>query len=415
MIVIPNLFGAYQKGREAAIEANWNDLKNYENIEAMRTRNDRDAIQLLAEQADYNINRSMMRDNGDVSAMATALTRERFPGDVYNARINSLLGGSQYGSALTATADGTLRSMTDNQLMTTVNNVNTNLYNSGVNSTDARARHDALAAHGDAYRQLTADTVGFNIRNARNTITLGDSLRGLRNEAETFNTQTTRDQALRAQLFNQGQLQNPNAIVGAGANTATANFTATELNKASNQQALEQLQKLPEEERKAKLEQYINQRVLALQNVHQAAQSGNGALVQAMAAQFGNIDASVVALGGKSQLHLVREAVNGALGVTPSAASPQVPTTPVTQTPAVRPAPAQPTTPTAVPQQLLAGQPQPSFTPNGMDPRDPAIANLFNKRAPVNPNQRVGAGGLTNADWTRLADNAGVGFTGGYW
>lgn len=415
MIVIPNLFGAYQKGREAAIEANWNDLKNYENIEAMRTRNDRDAIQLLAEQADYNINRSMMRDNGDVSAMATALTRERFPGDVYNARINSLLGGSQYGSALTAAADGTLRSMTDNQLMTTVNNVNTNLYNSGDNSTDARARHDALAAHGDAYRQLTADTVGFNIRNARNTITLGDSLRGLRNEAETLNTQTTRDQALRAQLFNQGQLQNPNAIVGAGANTATANFTATELNKASNQQALEQLQKLPEEERKAKLEQYINQRVLALQNVHQAAQSGNGALVQAMAAQFGNIDASVVALGGKSQLHLVREAVNGALGVTPSAASPQVPTTPVTQTPAVRPAPAQPTTPTAVPQQLLAGQPQPSFTPNGMDPRDPAIANLFNKRAPVNPNQRVGAGGLTNADWTRLADNAGVGFTGGYW
>ena len=102
MIAIPDLFGAYQKGREAAIEANWNDLKNYENIEAMRTRNDRDALQLLAEQADYNINRSMMRDNGDVSAMATTLTRERFPGDVYSARNNAMLGQAQYIAATNA-------------------------------------------------------------------------------------------------------------------------------------------------------------------------------------------------------------------------------------------------------------------------------------------------------------------------
>lgn len=122
MIAIPNLFGAYQKGREAAIEANWNDLKNYENIEAMRTRNDRDALQLLAEQADYNINRSMMRDNGDVSALNAALAKERFYSDVYNARNNAMLGQAQYVAATNAAAGGTLQDYANKQLMTTFRN-----------------------------------------------------------------------------------------------------------------------------------------------------------------------------------------------------------------------------------------------------------------------------------------------------
>ena len=103
--------------------------------------------------------------------------------------------------------------------------------------------------------------------------------------------------------------------------------------------------------------------------------------------------------------------------VPPSAATTQVSPTPAKQTPAQVPTkvPQQPVT--QVPQQFLAGQPQPqpSFTPNGMDPRNAALTNLFKNGAPVNPNQRVGAGGLTNDDWTRLANNAGVGFTGGYW
>ena len=167
MITIPNLFGAYQKGREAAIEANWNDLKNYENIEAMRTRNDRDALQLLAEQADYNINRSMMRDNGDVSAMATTLTRERFPGDVYNARINALLGGSQYGTTMAAAADGRLQNYTDGQLMTTFNNGGTNVANSWVNLTDATARQRGLSNNLDAYYSLINNTVADNIAAGR--------------------------------------------------------------------------------------------------------------------------------------------------------------------------------------------------------------------------------------------------------
>ena len=415
MITIPNLFGAYQKGREAAIEANWNDLKNYENIEAMRTRNDRDALQLLAEQADYNINRSMMRDNGDVSAMATTLTRERFPGDVYNARINALLGGSQYGTAMTAAADGSLRTLTDNQFKTTANNVGTNVANSWVNLTDATARRQGLSNNLDAYYSLINNTVVDNIAAGQQTIKTNRDTRPYNHTAAVSSAAATAYQAQVARLFNEGKTQNPTAIVQTGADTAKSAAIAAQTGVVANQNTLTQTQNLPEEERKAKLAQLQNQRTLLLQNIRLAAQSGNTAAGQAMAAQYGTIDAEIVHLGGKSQMHLVREAVTSALGVPPSTATTQVSPTPATQTPTVRQPPAVRQPPTQVPQQLLPQQPQPTYTPNGMDPRDPALANLFDKRAPVNPNQRVGAGGLTNDDWTRLANNAGVGLTGGYW
>ena len=415
MITIPNLFGAYQKGREAAIEANWNDLKNYENIEAMRTRNDRDALQLLAEQADYNINRSMMRDNGDVSAMATTLTRERFPGDVYNARNNAMLGQAQYIAATNAAADGRLQNYTDGQLMTTFNNGGTNVANSWVNLTDATARRQGLSNNLDAYYSLINNTVVDNIAAGQQTIKTNRDTRPYNHTAAVSSAAATAYQAQVARLFNEGKTQNPTAIVQTGADTAKSAAIAAQTGVVANQNTLTQTQNLPEEERKAKLAQLQNQRTLLLQNIRLAAQSGNTAAGQAMAAQYGTIDAEIVHLGGKSQMHLVREAVTSALGVPPSTATTQVSPTPATQTPTVRQPPAVRQPPTQVPQQLLPQQPQPTYTPNGMDPRDPALANLFDKRAPVNPNQRVGAGGLTNDDWTRLANNAGVGLTGGYW
>lgn len=371
MIVIPNLFGAYQKGREAAIEANWNDLKNYENIEAMRTRNDREALQLLADQADYNINRSTMRDNGDVSAMATALTRERFPGDVYNARNNALLGQAQYVAATNAAADGRLQNYANGQLMTTFNNGGTNVANSWVNLTDATARQQGLSNNLDAYYSLLNNTVADNIAAGQQTITTNQATRPYNHTVAVDNARATADQARMAQLFNQGKLQDPAAITQAGGNTTTANLTATELTNANTQYALDQARKLPEEERKAKLAQLLNQRTLILQNIRLAAQSGDTATVDSLAAQFGNIDAAVVAYGGSSQIGLVRESVLSALGaVPPSTAATQISPTPVTQTPAVQPTATQPTT--QVPASLIAPQPQPSFTPNGAPVGHPA-------------------------------------------
>ena len=401
MIAIPNLFGAYQKGREAAIEANWNDLKNYENIETLRTRNDRDALQLLAEQADYNINRSMMRDNGDVSALNTALANERFYSDVYNARNNALLGQAQFTAASDAAANGTLQRYADGQLMTVFNNGGVNLSNSAVNLTDATAREQALRNNLGAYFNLVNDTVANNIAAGQDVIATNQATRPFNHETTVNNAITAAEQARQAREFSEGKGDVPNASYDAGRNAAEATLFASRANKINNENLFEKAQSFPQEERVARLAQLRNQLTLLLQNMRLAAQSGDYAAVQAMAAQYGTIDAVIMELGGKSQLHLVREAVAGTPGVPPSTAVTQVSPPPVTRTPAVQQQPAP-----QVPRQPPAGQPQPSSTPNGMDPRN---------RAPVNPKQRVGVGGLTNDDWTKLANAAGVGFTGGYW
>ena len=400
MITIPNLFGAYQKGREAAIEANWNDLKNYENIESMRTRNDRDALQLLAEQADYNINRSMMRDNGDVSAMATALTRERFPGDVYNARNNAMLGQAQYIAATNAAADGRLQNYTDGQLMTTFNNGGTNVANSWVNLTDATARQRGLSNNLDAYYSLINNTVDDNIAAGRQAITTNQATRPYNHTATVNNAKTTAEQSEQALTYQLGKGADRSAIEQTGANATKSAAIAAQTGVLNSQNLFMEAQDYETKTNNAKLAQLQNQRTLLLQNMRLAAQSGDTATVQAMEAQFEQIDADIVRLKGKSQLHLVREAVAGAMGaVPPSAATTQVSPTPVTQTPAVTQTP-----PTRVPQQLLPQQPQPTYTPNGAPVGHPAYRP-----------QIGGAGGLTNDDWTRLANNAGVGFTGGYW
>ena len=410
MIVIPDLFGAYQKGREEAIEANWNDLKNYENIEEMRTRNDRAALQLLADQADYNINRSMMQDDGDVSALNAALAKERFYSDVYNARNNAMLGQAQFKAASNAAANGTLQDYADGQLTTTFRNGDTNLFNSGVNSFDAGARYDALINNGSGYRQLVNATVVDNIAAGQQAIETNQATRPYNHTTTVNNAKTTAEQSKQGLVYQQGKGADLDAIYNTGKNTAQAGLTASQTSVINNDNLLTKAKSFPEEERKALLAQLLNQRTLLLQNMQLAAQSGNDAAVQSMAPQYGTVDADIVRLGGKSQLHLVREAVAGAPGVPPSTAVTQVSPTPVTQTPAVQQKPA-----TQVPQQLLAGQPQPSFTPNGRDPRNPARANLFINRAPVNPKQRVGAGWLTKDYWAKLAADAGVGLTGRYW
>ena len=399
MIVLPDLFGAYQKGRETAIEANWNDLKNYETVESMRTRNDREALQLLADQADYNINRSMMQDNGDVSALNASLANKRFYGDSYRALNDALLGQAQYKAATDAAANGQLQTLANRQFGTALNNVDTNWYNSGVNSFDARARSDALYNNGDAFRKYVDATVKYNIDNGQNTITMGKKLMDDRNKIEELDTLTKLYQALGAEAFEKGQNKDLTAIEKAGAAATTAAGIAANTLVASNQNALTQTQNQPNDALKAKLTQLQNQRAELLQNIQIAAQSGNDALMLSYADQYGNVDAQIVQLGGKSQLHLVEKAVAAVRGGTPS-----TPATPATQTPATQ-------TP-ATQQPLFAGQPT-SITPNGTTPYNPALgdlfinkglvspkpsstptqANLFKNKVPVKPKQMVGPGG----------------------
>ena len=92
---IPDLFGAYIKGREMAIEKNWQDLKNYEQVESMRNSNDLQALQVLSERADFGGKRSMFRDQVDSSKRANEVAVYAQPGMVARADLGSMFAQDQ--------------------------------------------------------------------------------------------------------------------------------------------------------------------------------------------------------------------------------------------------------------------------------------------------------------------------------
>lgn len=85
-VIIPDLFGAFQKGREYAIDRNWKDLENYETIEKMRTANDMAQLALLQERYYTPLKMSMFADNADNSAMQNQIQFTAYPGALSNAR-----------------------------------------------------------------------------------------------------------------------------------------------------------------------------------------------------------------------------------------------------------------------------------------------------------------------------------------
>lgn len=85
-VIIPDLFGAFQKGREYAIDRNWKDLENYETIEKMRTANDMAQLALLQERAYTPGKINMFYDNVDNSAMQNQIQFTAYPGALSNAR-----------------------------------------------------------------------------------------------------------------------------------------------------------------------------------------------------------------------------------------------------------------------------------------------------------------------------------------
>ena len=91
MIVIPDLFGSFQKGREAAIEANWKDLQNYESIENARHQNDAQALANLATMADFGKQRRLTDNQVTNSDLDTQLNIAQMP-----AKLNIAEGDARY-------------------------------------------------------------------------------------------------------------------------------------------------------------------------------------------------------------------------------------------------------------------------------------------------------------------------------
>lgn len=105
MIVIPDLFGSYQKGREEAIKNNWNDLAQYESIESSRHQNDAQALANLATMADFGVRRRMVQNEGTNSDLNTQLNVAQMPAKLNIAEGDSLVTGVELATLL-ANPDG---------------------------------------------------------------------------------------------------------------------------------------------------------------------------------------------------------------------------------------------------------------------------------------------------------------------
>lgn len=163
MIVIPDLFGSYQRGREEAIKNNWNDLAQYESIESSRHQNDAQALANLATMADFGHKRQMTSNE----ATNSNLVREH----------NEAL---QLGKLLNADANTTLNLVNRNTIKSNVpmlydiagynlgtanHNAQTGWYNSGTNLLNANTIYTVT----DLLHPETTQTF-YNTRKAQNDV-----------------------------------------------------------------------------------------------------------------------------------------------------------------------------------------------------------------------------------------------------
>lgn len=94
---IPDLFGAYVKGRELAIEKNWQDLKNFESVENARNQNDLSAMDIWERRQQMPGKISMFYDNVNNSSRANEVAEAGQRGMLAKANMGSDVAVGQYG------------------------------------------------------------------------------------------------------------------------------------------------------------------------------------------------------------------------------------------------------------------------------------------------------------------------------
>lgn len=122
--LLPDIFTAAIKGYEDANNANWQDLKNYEAIEAARTANDTANLGLLGAIEDYGNNREISNAAGTQANIAALLLRAAAPAQLNQAGSNAIVTGGQLG-ALQANKDAFGQAMS-NQVAAFADNTSTN-------------------------------------------------------------------------------------------------------------------------------------------------------------------------------------------------------------------------------------------------------------------------------------------------
>ena len=122
--LLPDIFTAAIKGYEDANNANWQDLKNYEAIEAARTANDTANLGLLGAIEDYGNNREISNAAGTQANIAALLLRAAAPAQLNQAGSNAIVTGGQLG-ALQANQPALGQAMS-NQVAAFADNTSTN-------------------------------------------------------------------------------------------------------------------------------------------------------------------------------------------------------------------------------------------------------------------------------------------------
>lgn len=96
MIYVPDLFGSYVKGEQQAIQDNWTDLKNYEEIERARTQNDAANLDLQLAQWDFRNQIAQQDAAGTQAAVQEQVDIAGAPGKILSADMDSRMTGSQH-------------------------------------------------------------------------------------------------------------------------------------------------------------------------------------------------------------------------------------------------------------------------------------------------------------------------------
>lgn len=248
MIYIPDLFSAYAKGQEEAIDRNWNDLNQYETVEQARTNNDMARINLQAGMDDYGNNRAISNALGSQAMIGEDLLKRMYPGDAANADMNTQNAISQLGAF-------------NNNLPGIDNLNNAKLTSNIITGTNAADTAAGISATQRQYLPQTLGVLGESIV-AQNLVTGQNAANAPIANAAAINSNT---QA--------GILNDATVATGIAQNAYTQQLLPETfaLQKATIQQQLDTLKRLPVEQQQLQKQRIAETLNMLRQNIAQAA------------------------------------------------------------------------------------------------------------------------------------------------
>lgn len=240
MIYVPDLFGSYVKGEQQAVQDNWNDLKNYEDVERARTANDAANLQLQLDQWGFG-NQVLKSDaEGARAYVDQQTTMAGGAGKVLGAQMESDMTGMQYN------AFNTYRPQIQQVVGDTVGtNLNVQDYRNQSTNTQTNVDRSLLPWAGGAY----AKTQAARINDASMTADVADTTRPYRFDTAVLNSATqatAADTQYQTENFNQTLLPGKfeNMSKGVQLTGETLNNQLVEARSYTDQKALAEVQRL---------------------------------------------------------------------------------------------------------------------------------------------------------------------------